>query len=309
MWKDKHNRKGLGFLYSVFLVEGLNLDVLIKQAKIKGIDLYNVKKDKNKRMLVTVNFADGQNFFAIAKELCYNIKKVKDKGKGYPLYFLFKSFGLIIGALIFIAVQYISADMVYEITYQGSGVLYQKQVEGYLTERGITKFSRFSKIDLPLLEDAILADNKNLSFASCKKSGNRLIVELVVADSGGQVLDGDKYQMLSTANGVVESIKVYRGTAMVKVGDTVKEGDLLVDGVATVKEQTVKVNVLAVVSVIVDKEFTFVGAGGGQEMAKMLATERLSGEEIVDIETKTELVGNDYFYKVTVKIRRVISVG
>ena len=309
MRKNKIVRACLKSVYTDYEVKGLNLDKFINTLKRQGIELYNLKKFGNKRMLVSIKFTDNQKFFAIAKELCYNIKKVKDKGKGYPLYFLFKSFGLIIGSLIFVAVQYISADMVYEITYQGSGVLYQNQVEEYLTERGITKFSRFSKIDLPLLEDAILADNKNLSFASCKKSGNRLIIELVVADSGGQVLDGDKYQMLSTENGVVESIKVYRGTAMVKVGDTVKVGDLLVDGVATVKEQTVKVNVLAVVSVIVEKEFTFVGDEGGQERAKMLATERLSGEEIVDIETKTELVGNDYFYKVTVKIRRVISVG
>lgn len=308
MWKNKSNRKGLG-LFSVYEVRGLNLDGLIKSAKNRGIDLYNVKKYKNKRMNVTVNFKDGENFFAIARELCYNIKKVRDKGRGYPLYLLFKSFGLILGAIFFCLTQCAFNDLVLDVCYSGSGIVLKTEVQEYLALQGIGKYSRFSKIDLPTLEDGILSDNKNLSFASCKKKGNRLLIELVLSDDSVKTLEGDKYQMLSTDDGIVESVKVYRGTALVKVGDTVKKGDLLVDGIATVKDQTVKINVLAVVTLKVEREFTFVGEKEAEAFAQMLSTEKLHGEEILSIQTERTDNGQEYFYKVTAKIRRVISVG
>ena len=56
-----------------FLIKGLNLDGLLNVARRKGIALYSVKKLGGKRMIVTVNLSESQKFFAIAKNLCYNI--------------------------------------------------------------------------------------------------------------------------------------------------------------------------------------------------------------------------------------------
>ena len=57
--------------------------------------------------------------------------------------------------------------------------------------------------------------------------------------------------------GTIEKINVYRGTALVKKGDYVKKGDLLVDGYMTIKEQVVKINVLASLSIIAEEQFVY----------------------------------------------------
>ncbi|MBQ3116603.1 MAG: sporulation protein YqfD [Clostridia bacterium] len=309
MRKHKGNRESLTGLKTTFEVQGSNLESLLKIAKNKGIALFDVKKLQNKRMLVTVNFKESKNFFAIAKELCYNIKKIRDKGKTYPLYRLIKSFGLIVGAVLFFIAQTLSSDVVLSVSYLGDGSIYKNSVQEYLSRNGVHKYSRFSKTDLAMLEDGILASHKNLSFASCKKEGNRLVVELVLAKDDTNGFQGDKYELICTEDGVVESIKVYRGTALVKVGDAVKKGDKLVDGVTSLKDQTVKINVLAVLSLSVERQFTFEGGDGMEEMAKMLAEQSLYGEEIIDVVTDKEQSGERFIYKVTVKIRRIISVG
>ena len=247
MRENSFGGKGVKNVYVVYEVKGLNLDALINVAKKRGVDLYDVKKISNKRLIVSVSFAKSEIFFAIAKELCYNIKKLREKGKGYPLLALGRSFGLIIGAVLFCCLIFFANDLLFAFDFCGSGSVYKKQVKQYLSDNGVKEMARFSSMDLKRLEDGILADNKNLSFVSLVKRGNTLVIELVVAEEEVQKLNGNVYQMTADEDGVIEEIKVYRGTAQVDVGDKVYAGDVLVDGYAVIKEQTVKINVLATV--------------------------------------------------------------
>ena len=90
-------------------------------------DFVEVKKINNKLMYVSVNLNQSKNFFAITKELCYNIKKVRYFGKGLPIYSLLKNAGLVVGALIFIAVAIVSNDYVLSIDFSGSGSVCHKR--------------------------------------------------------------------------------------------------------------------------------------------------------------------------------------
>ena len=122
-------------------------------------------------------------------------------------------------------------------------------------------------------------------------------------------LDGNVYELLSDEDGVVESVKVYRGTAVVSVGDAVKKGDLLVGGYAVIKEQTVKVNLLATVTIIVEREFVYTSNSDGEEETALLFAEQQVDKEIVSGSTEKQFDGSKYVYKTTLKIRRVLFAG
>lgn len=297
-------------LYCIYEINGLNLDRFINTVRKRGIDLYDVKKYSNKRMRLAVKFSLSQNFFAIAEELCYNIKKVGEKGRARPLFSLLSSFGLVIGATIFIAVAILANDIVFDVCYSGTGKIYHREVDKYLESKGVKEYSKFSDIDLMRLEDGILASNDRLSFVSCKKKGNRLMIELVLSTEKVKALDGNVYQMVSDTAGEVESVKVYRGTAVVKVGDTVKVGDLLVDGFMTVKDQTVKTNVLASVTLIVDQTEEYVLSGDDQEeKAELFALSEHFEKEIISSQVEKFQTNEGYLYRVTLKYRRALCVG
>ena len=55
------------------MVEGLNQDNLLGILNKRGIKLYDVKKISNKKVYISVNLNQSENFFAITKELCYNV--------------------------------------------------------------------------------------------------------------------------------------------------------------------------------------------------------------------------------------------
>ena len=79
MRKNKKSYERLR-LYSVYTVTGLNLDRFIDRVKNSGVTLYDVKKTGRKKLKVSVNYADGEKFFAISRDLCYNVKKDGEKG-------------------------------------------------------------------------------------------------------------------------------------------------------------------------------------------------------------------------------------
>ena len=85
---------------SRYLVQGLNLDFFINALKKRGVTLYDVKKFGNKRLYLSVNFNERRKFFAIAKEMCYNVTKVGEKGRGKALLTAYRSFGLVLGCAI-----------------------------------------------------------------------------------------------------------------------------------------------------------------------------------------------------------------
>ncbi len=309
MRKNKIVRTGLGILVT-YRLKGLNLDGFINLVKNRGIELINLKKRGNKELRVSVKFNQSANFFAIAKEMCYNIEKIGESGKGYPILALCRSVGIVVSVAVFTAVVFLISDFIFAFNFTGSGRVYEREIKNYLDSRGIKEFTRFSKIDLPRLEDEILSANKNLSFVSVQKRGNRLIVDSAISGEKVSRLDGDKYGLWANADGVVEKIKVYRGTALVKVGQAVKNGELLVDGQVVVKEQTLKTNVIAHVSLICERDYEYRSQEAGEEEKATIIAETAIGEkEPVASTVRVKFENGQYIYTVSISYRKILYAG
>ena len=294
-----------------FLIEGLNQDVFLDWCKKRDIYLFDVKKVGRKRMYLSVNSNQSEIFFANAKELCYNVKKVGFSGKALPLYYLAVNFGLVIGFAIFLLSALFLNDLVFKIDVSGSGKIYEKEVLNYLSNRGIGVYSRFSSFSIEGLEDDILRENEHLTFVGLKKSGNVLSIYTVLKTDEVERLNGNVNCMTAEANGEVVDIKVYRGTAVVSEGDLVYEGDLLVDGYVTIKESVVKTNVLASVTLKEKSVYTYLSKSpNDEETAKVIAQELLGDKEIVGCEVQLSTLANgDYEYLVQTEYLCTYTVG
>ena len=309
MWKNLHDRAGL-VLKSTFLVEGLNLDFFINAVKKRGVTLYDVKKIANKRLILSVNFLERRKFFAIAKEMCYNIKKVGEKGKARHLLSAYRSLGVVVGCMVIALVAIFTSNYILSFSFTGSGSLYERQAKDYLYSNGVKPFTRFSDFDLNTLENGLLSNLSGVSFVSVKRSGNRLVVEMALSNEKPKTLDGNVFAMYAQVDGVVESIKVYRGTQVVSVGDFVKSGDLLVDGVAVINEQSVKINVIACVAINCQKEYSFISSDAGlEEQVIALAKEKLGDKNIVSTSVQVENLGGQFVYKASLTYKQVFYVG
>ena len=223
---------------------------------------------------------------------------------------LWRKVGIVVGAIIFSVACYFYNDFIYGFSFSGSASVLEKEVLSYLNGVGIKKFSRFSNIDISRLEDQILAHNPNLSFVGITKKGNVLCFDLALAENNADTLKGNVYSLKSEVSGTVEKIKVYRGTAVVKQGDYVNSGDLLVDGYMTIKDQTVKINVIASATIIASKQFTFTDSESGKEQETLLFAKAMAeGLDVVSSEVTCTKENDVFVYITTIYYRHTIYVG
>ena len=147
MRKNKIGRKNLE-LYSVYKISGVNLDSLVNTLKNHGVAVKDFVKSDNKNAVISVSFADNEKFFAITREMCYNIEKVGEKGRHRFLLKILRNAGLFIGALLFVLIVAVFDDFIFSIDYYGSGSVYSREVGEYLNSKNVKPFARFSRIDL-----------------------------------------------------------------------------------------------------------------------------------------------------------------
>ena len=94
------------------------------------------------------------------------------------------------------------------------------------------------------------------------------------------------------------------------MGDKVNAGDLIVDGYMTIKEQIVKINVIATVSIIVSQEFTYIDKDVVQEQkAIILAKAMAYDKDIVWASCKCQKEQDTYIYTTTLNYRYIIYAG
>lgn len=310
LWKNKGNGKILdGMYYCSFEIKGLNLDRLIETFKKRGIVLYNVRKLSNKKLQFTSNSSDSEKIFAISKELCYNIKKLGHSGKFYPLVFLARNLGILIGAVVFIVGGYVNNDYILGISYTGSATEYRREVEEFLKDKGITTFTKFSAFNNKVLASEIMGNSPHFSFVSCEKRGNWLQIDLAIQEEGKGGLTGKQGDLYSTFSGEIEEIKVYRGRAMVSAGDSVKKGDLLVSSTVTVGDKELQINVIACITVKTVINYQFVSFIDNELDAVAFALGKASDKAVIDYTVIKKEVDGEYYYDVTLICRQVIYAG
>ena len=307
MRKNKINRKRVN-LFVVYKVTGLNLDNLVNILKNKGITLYGLCKPDNRMLTVSVNYADSEKFFAITRDLCYNVKRIGEKGRFRFALKLFRNLGIVIGAIIFTVLSVVFDDVILSVDYYGSGSVVAREIDGYLKSRGVAEFSRFSDIDLPALSDEILKVSDKISFAECVKCGNRLKINLALSASPVKTLGCDKESLVSDVDGEIEYVKVYRGTALKKAGDRVNVGEEICGGFAVIKDTEVKVGVVATAAVKACYEYEYSSENDNEEdVAEIFALIAFGDGEVLSTETeKSVSLNGTYIYKIKIVYRRIL---
>ena len=244
-----------GLLRIKYAVSGSKLRFLPTFLSGRGISVYEYKEISLTKSTVTIDFCDSNKFFAICKNMCYNKTIIGFYGVLSPIALLFKHIGVVLGVIAFTAITYLLNGVLLDIDCVGTGACFATQTQAVISDYGVKKYSLFKDIDLDGLEAEILKTNPKLSFVSLKKQGNKLIVDTVLSDKNPDILGENYGDLISGYDGIVESIKVLRGTALVNIGDSVKKDTVLVGGYLLGKdEKTYPTYVLATVTIITSEQ-------------------------------------------------------
>ena len=142
--------------------------------------------------------------------------------------------GLVVGTLVFMAVLYLLSARLWSIEVKGNTTIPTGQIEEELKELGVVPGTLKSKIEPQILQQKLMLKFTQIGWLSFNTHGCTAEVQLKEKIDRPQIIAQDNqkiYNIKAAQTGQILSMEVYTGTAMVKEGDAVVKGQLLISGV------------------------------------------------------------------------------
>lgn len=219
----------LGFLR--VSIEGYYIERFINICKNKKITIWNLKRNGNISLILNVRINEFRKVCKIAKKTGCKVKIKNKRGLPFLLNRYKKRKVFIILLLVVILLIGLSSAFVWnvDISIEDNEELanIREDIENAGLRSGVLK----NKIDTKEIINKIRLEREDVAWMGIELKGTNAIVKLVKADKAPEIVDESEYcNIISNKTGIITKISAQEGTAAVKVGDTIKEGDVLING-------------------------------------------------------------------------------
>ena len=144
-----------------------------------------------------------------------------------------KRYGVIIALFVFLAMYTVSSLFVWNVYVQSADGISMIAVEEELSEAGLGVGRFWPSIHLDKVETEVLHSSENIGWINVNRRGSVAYVTVKSKNVSPTPQDPSREyaNVVALRDCVIEEITVKRGIPLVKVGDSVKAGDILISGI------------------------------------------------------------------------------
>ena len=220
-------RFAVGFIEAEF--SGDVAEVILNICAKNGISLWNIKR-KGEKIRCYITVRDFKALPRIAKNSGIRVHILKRFGLPFFINRYKKRFGIPVGAVIFFCFLYFMSSFVWTVEVKGNKTVTEGEILTACEKTGIKEGVLKSKIDPQIAKQELLLELNRLAWAAVNIEGSIATVNVT------EVKEKEEDNSVATnikaaADGIITKIDVTSGNCVVKVGDTVAKGQLLVSGV------------------------------------------------------------------------------
>lgn len=231
-----------GFL--IIRIKGENNEKLLNIAAKNRIRLWSLRCEKGD-IIGNIRINDFKKLRSLIRGQKINIKITKKCGLPFKFKKYNKRIGFFIGILIFFTILRILSGYIWCIEISGNKNLSDAEILKECKNIGIFEGVKTSKIDSNNDAKKLTIGKNGISWASLNIEGSLLTVNVT------EIKEEDKNEtatnLKAKCDGEITMIDVTSGNVVVKIGDTVSKGDLLVSGIIESLGNTVYVHTSGVV--------------------------------------------------------------
>lgn len=145
-----------------------------------------------------------------------------------------KRWGIITALLLSVLLFLLTSNRIWDVRVDGCSAENEEKIISELSECGFSVGKRWSAQGLSKVEVDFLKSSAVASWVNINRRGTVAYVTVVEkAIHPEPEVKWGYSNVVATHDAVIEEISVVRGVAAVKVGDSVKKGDLLISGIVT----------------------------------------------------------------------------
>lgn len=212
-------------------VESYFLERFINICISKKIFLWNIKRKKSSLLYASISIRDYKKLKQIAKKTKSRIKIESKKGLPFVLH-RYRKRKIFLGLLILVIIGLIiTSNFIWNIEVQGNINISEEQIIDELKNQGLKIGTNKNKLDTNSVINKIRLNRDDIAWIGISLKGTNAIIEIKETTKAPEIIDESKYcNIISNKTAMITKINVQNGTANVREGDIVKEGDILVLG-------------------------------------------------------------------------------
>ena len=212
-------------------IEGYYIEKFINLCNNKKIALWNLKREKTTILNANIGITDFKEIRKILKKTKCRVK-IKNK-KGLPFIFNKYKKRKIFVLLLAICIATIIAlsNFIWNIEITGTNKINKDEIMQILEETNFKVGTLKSKADTKEAINKIRLERDDVAWVGIDIKGTNAVVEIVEADEKPEIINEEEYcNLVASKDGIISKVNAANGTPLVKEGDVVKKGDILVAG-------------------------------------------------------------------------------
>ena len=212
-------------------IEGYYIERFINICKNERVTIWNLKRKKDIQLYLNVRIGEFKKVCKIAKKTRCKIKINNKKGLPFLLNKYKKRKIFLILLIIVIFLIFLSSNFVWNVDIIEENGEELENLSQDIENAGLKIGELKSKVDTKEIINKIRLKRNDVAWMGIELKGTNAIVKVVKANEKPDIIDENEYcSIVSDKAGIITKINAQTGTANVKVGDTIKEGDVLING-------------------------------------------------------------------------------
>lgn len=218
--------------YVIIKVEGLTLERFLNLAADKDIYLWDIKRINYTLLEMKVSTKGFRALKEVVRKVGCRVEIVDKKGIPFILYRLKNRKMLGFGFLIFFIIVIILSSFIWSIEIIGNETYSDEIIMNFLADENIKSGIIKYHIDKDYIRNLLLNELEQLSFVSVDIKGTKLIISIYEQDVPPEKLNiNTPCHIVASKKGVIIKTIAKNGNTMVRKGDVVKKGQILIAGI------------------------------------------------------------------------------
>lgn len=212
-------------------VEGFYIERFINNCINNGILLWKVKRKSSTILNANISIKDFKKIHSISRKNKCKININSKKGLPIIIHKYRKRKILALFVIPVILLIIISSRFIWNIEIIGGENINKEELLLQLKEEGIENGKLKSKVNVKNAINNIRLKRNDISWMSINMKGTNIIVKIAQADEKTTIVNSDECcNIVASKKGIIQKISADTGTILVKPGDLVEKGTVLIGG-------------------------------------------------------------------------------
>jgi len=217
--------------YVIIIVTGISVERFINICTRRQILLWDMERLDQKTVRMKMSIRGFKASRAAARKSRCRVRIEAKKGFPYLIGKYKKRKGFLIGMIAFAVIIYAMTSIIWFIEITGNNKVGTDILMSQINEMGIYRGATKRFINPKLVADTLMLKNSELSWVGVEVKGTGLYISVKEGIEPPAVVPHDEpCNIVAKTDGIILSIHAKNGLEMVKKGDTVTKGQVLISG-------------------------------------------------------------------------------